>query len=118
MYQIQMSLVFIRILREDGDVVIVHPYEDPQVVSQDIIHNGLKRRWRVTEPKGMTTHWRAPNCVLEAVFSTSSSWIRIWWNPLTRSIFEKTVKPPSVLRMDWIESKGYQSRTLRVFNAR
>ena len=52
MYQIEMSLVFIRILRGDEDVVDVHPYKDPQVVSKDIIHPVLERRWRITEAKG------------------------------------------------------------------
>ena len=52
MYQIEMSLVFIRLLREDEDVVNVHPYKDPQVVSKDIIHDALERRWRITEAKG------------------------------------------------------------------
>ena len=51
MYQIEMSLVFIRILREDEDVADVHPYKDPQVVSKDIIHDALERRWCVTEAK-------------------------------------------------------------------
>ena len=52
MYQIEMSLVFIRILREDEDVVDVQPYKDPQVVSKDIIHHVLECRLRVTEAKG------------------------------------------------------------------
>ena len=52
MYQIVMSLVFIRILREDEDVVDVHPYKDPQLVSKDIIHDALERRWSITETKG------------------------------------------------------------------
>ena len=52
MYQIEMSLVFIRILREDEDVIDVHPYKDPQVVSKDIIHDALERRQRITEAKG------------------------------------------------------------------
>ena len=52
MYQIEMSLMFIHILREDEDVVDVHPYEDPQVVSNDIIHDALERPWRITEAKG------------------------------------------------------------------
>ena len=52
MYQIEMSLVFICILREDEDVVDVHPYKNPQVVSKDIIYDVLKRRWRITEAKG------------------------------------------------------------------
>ena len=118
MYQIEMSLVFIRILREDEDVVDVHPYKDPQVVSKDIIHDALERRLRITEAKGHNSPPKAPNCVVKAVFSISSSWIRIWWNPLTRSIFENTVEPPSVLKMDWIDGKGYRSRTVRVFDAR
>ena len=37
MYQVEVSLVFVRILREDEDVVNVHPYKDPQVVSKDIM---------------------------------------------------------------------------------
>ena len=52
MYQIEMSLVLIRILREDKDVVDVHPYENLQIVSKDSIHNALERRWRDTEAKG------------------------------------------------------------------
>ena len=79
-------------------------------------------RWNVDgalqRPKGITTHSKAPSCVLKGVFPVSSSWIRIWWNPLTRSIFENTVEPLSVLKMDWIDRKGYRSRTVRVFNAR
>ena len=82
----------------------------------------FKTHWNVNgalqRSKGITTHSKAPNCVLKAVFSISLSWIRIWWNPLTRSIFENTVEPPSVLQMDWINGKGYRSRTTRVFNAR
>ena len=52
MYRIEMWLVLIRILREDEDVVDVHPYKDPQVFSKDIIHDALERRWRITEAKG------------------------------------------------------------------
>ena len=52
MYQIEMPLLLIRILREDEDVVDVHTYKDPQVVSKDIIHDALERRWRITEAKG------------------------------------------------------------------
>ena len=52
MYQIEMSLVFIRILREDEDVVDVHAYKDPQLVSKDIIHDALERGWCITEAKG------------------------------------------------------------------
>ena len=52
MYQVEVSLVFVRILREDEDVVNVHPYKDPQVVSKVIVHDALERRWRITEAKG------------------------------------------------------------------
>ena len=52
MYQIEMLLVFIRILREDEYVVDVHPYKDLQVVSKDIIHDALERRWCIKEAKG------------------------------------------------------------------
>ena len=52
MYQVEVSLVFVRILREDEDVVNVHPYKDPQVVSKDMVHDALERRWRITEAKG------------------------------------------------------------------
>ena len=52
MYQVEVSLVFVRILREDEDVVNVHPYQDPQVVSKDIVHDALECRWRITEAKG------------------------------------------------------------------
>ena len=51
MYQVEVSLVFVRILREDEDVVNVHPYKDPQVVSKDIIHDALERRWCIAEAK-------------------------------------------------------------------
>ena len=52
MYQIEMSLVFIRIFREDEDVVDVHPYKDSQMVWKYIIHDPLERRWCITEAKG------------------------------------------------------------------
>ena len=52
MYQVQVSLVFVRILPEDEDVVNVHPYKDPQVVSKDIVDDALERRWRIAEAKG------------------------------------------------------------------
>ena len=118
MYQIEMLLMFIPIFREDEEVVDVHPYKDPQWSRR----TSFTTRWNVDgalqRPKGITTHSKEPNCVLKAVFSISSSWIRIWWNPLTRSIFENAVEPPSVLKMAWINGKGYRSRTFRVFNTR
>ena len=91
-------------------------------ISQRSWRTSLTTRWNVDgalqRPKGIKTHSKAPNCVLKAVFLMSSSRIQIRWNPLTRSILEKTVEPPHVLSMDWIEGKGYWSRSLRVFKAR
>ena len=52
MYQIEMSSVFLSILREDENVVHLHRYKNPQVVSRDIIHDRLERRWRSIETKG------------------------------------------------------------------
>ena len=43
MYQIEMSLVFIRILRSYKNIVDVHPQDDPQVVSKGIVHNALAK---------------------------------------------------------------------------
>ena len=43
MYQIEMSLVFIRILRDNEDVVDVHQYKESEVVSKDILHDALER---------------------------------------------------------------------------
>ena len=73
MYQVEVSLVFVRILREDEDVVNVHPYKDPQVVSKDIVYDVWNVDGALQRPKGITTHSKAPNCVLKAVFSISSS---------------------------------------------
>ena len=68
MYQIEMSYVFIHILSEDEDVVDVHPYEHPQVVSQDIIHDVLKRGWRVTEAKGHDSPFEGAKWCVEGGF--------------------------------------------------
>ena len=100
MYQIEMLLVFIRILREDENAVDVHPYETPQVVSKDIIHDALECRWRVTEAKGHNNPFEGANLCVEGglldIFVVDS----YLSDPLTRSISETTVEPPIVLKMD------------------
>ena len=68
MHQIEMLLVFIRILREDEDVVDVHPYKDPQVLSKHIIHDVLERRWRITDPKGHNNPLEGAKFCVEDVF--------------------------------------------------
>ena len=107
MYQIKMSLVFIRILRKDEDGVDVHPYKDPQVVSTDIIHDALQRRWRITEAKGHNNPLKGAKFRVEGGFLNIFVVDSVWWNPLTRSIFENTAEPPSVLKMDCVDGRGY-----------
>ena len=68
MYQIKMSLMLISILREDENVVDVHPYENPQVVSKDIIHDALEGRWRVTEAKGHNNPFECAKLCVEGGF--------------------------------------------------
>ena len=52
MYLIEVSLVFLSILRENEDVVHVHPYKNFEVVSKDVIYDTLERLWRLAEAKG------------------------------------------------------------------
>ena len=68
MYQSMMSLVFISIFREDENVVDVHPYENPQVVSKDIIHDTLERSWRVTEAKGHNNAFEGAKLCVQGSF--------------------------------------------------
>ena len=68
MYQIEMSLVFLSILRENKDVVEVQPYENPQVVLKDVIHDALERRWRVTEAKRHNNPFEGPKLCVEGGF--------------------------------------------------
>ena len=42
MHQIELSLVFLGALREDKDVINMHPYEILLVVSENIIDNMLE----------------------------------------------------------------------------
>ena len=65
MYQIEISLLFLKILREDENVVHVHPYKNPQVVSKDIIHDAVERRWRITEDKGHTNRFEGAKMCVE-----------------------------------------------------
>jgi hypothetical protein len=42
-------------------------------------------------PNDMTNHSHNPSIILEDIFHSSPSRIWIWWYPLLKSIFEKTV---------------------------
>ena len=112
-----MLLVFISVLREVEAVIDIHPYKNPKWSQRQSLTTCWNVNGALQRPKGITNHSKAPNCVLKAFFLISLSWSRIWWNPLTRSIFEKTVEPPSARSMDWMKGKGYQSRPIRIFEA-
>ena len=44
--------MFLGVLGENEDVVNIHPYKNPQVVSKNIIDDALERRWCIAEVKG------------------------------------------------------------------
>ena len=60
--------MFVRILREDEDVANVHPCKDPQVVSKDIVHDALERRWRITDVKGHNNPLKGAKLCVEGGF--------------------------------------------------
>ena len=72
MYQIETSLVFVSIIREDEDVDDVHLYKNPQVVSKDIIHDVLERRWRITEAKGHNNPFEGSKLCVEGGFCSEN----------------------------------------------
>ena len=98
MYQIEMSLVFIRILREDEDVVIVQPYGDPQMVSKDNIQDALERPWRITDAEGHNNPLEGAKLCVEGGFLNTFVVDSDLGNPLPRLIFENTVEPPMYSR--------------------
>ena len=68
MYQIGMSLVFLSILPEDEDCVDVHPYQTPQVVWKDVVHDAFQRRWRITEAEGHNNPFEGAKLRVEGSF--------------------------------------------------
>ena len=68
MYEIETSLVFLSILQEDEDFVNVHPHENPQVLSKDVVHDALERRWRVLEAKGHNNPFEGGKLCVEGGF--------------------------------------------------
>ena len=95
------------IFGEDEDVADIPPHESPQMISKSVIDDALERRWCIAEAEGHDDPFEGPKLRVEGSFLDIFVWIRIWWNPLTRLFLEKTVVPPSVLNMVWMEGKGY-----------
>ena len=60
MYPIEVSLVFLSVPRENEDIVDVHPYENHQVVSMDVIYDTSECRWRIAEAKGPNNPLEGP----------------------------------------------------------
>ena len=60
MYQIEVSLVFMSVLREDAEVIDIHPYHNPQVVSKNVIDNTLERQWCIAEAKEHNNPFEGP----------------------------------------------------------
>ena len=72
MYQIEVSLVFFSILRENDNVLDVHPYENPQVVSKNVIYHMLECQWCIAEAKGPNDTFQGPKLRVEGGFSDIS----------------------------------------------
>ena len=68
MHQIEVSLVLLGVLREDKDVIDIHPYENSQVVSKNDIDNTLERRWCIAEAEGHTKPSEGPKPRVEGNF--------------------------------------------------
>ena len=62
----------------------------------------------LVNPNNMTNHSYNQSLVLKDVFHSSLNLIRIWWNPLLRSIFEKITNPTIISRMSSNLGMGYQ----------
>ena len=68
MYQIEVTLGFLSILREDEDVIDTHPYENPQVVSENFIGHTLECPWCIAEPERHNNPFKGPKLRVEGSF--------------------------------------------------
>ena len=59
---------FIGVLQEDEDVIDIHPYENPQVVSKNVIDDALECRWCIAEAEGHTDPFEGPKLRVEGNF--------------------------------------------------
>ena len=65
MYHIEVLLVFLSVLRDNEDVIHIHPYENPQVVSKNVIDNKLECRWCIAEAEGHNNPFQSPKLRVE-----------------------------------------------------
>ena len=68
MHQIEVSLVFLGVLREDKDVIDKHRYKNPQLVSKNKIDNMLEWRWCILEAEGHNNQLEGPKLCVEGSF--------------------------------------------------
>ena len=73
MYHIEVLLVFLSVLRENENVVNVHPYENPQVASKNVIYIMLECRLRIAEARGHNNPFISPRLRVEGCFLMCSS---------------------------------------------
>ena len=65
MHQIEVSLVFIGVLREDEDVIDIHPCKNPQAFSKNFIDDALECRWCIAEAEGHNDPFEGPKLRVE-----------------------------------------------------
>ena len=88
------------------------------------LRNGAKIpfiiRWNVAgalvSPKGITIHWKLPNCVLNAVLGMCSFRILSWWYPLAKSNLENIEHAANLSNCSSILGIGYLSLMVIEFN--
>ena len=60
-----MLLVFLGVLQEDKEVIDIHPYGNPVVISRSVIDNRLHCRWCIAAAKGHDNPFKAPKLRVE-----------------------------------------------------
>ena len=68
MHQIEASLEFIGVLREDEDVVDIHPYKNPQVVSNNVTDDASECRRCMAEAEGLNNPFEGLQLRVEGSF--------------------------------------------------
>ena len=68
MYRIEVSLVFLIILRENEDIIHIDPYKNPQVISENVIDDTLEWRWCIAEAEGHNNPFEGPKLCVDGSF--------------------------------------------------